>query len=943
MTRRLLSIAFMLFGLPVAPAGAQDPQTGILYLNQLDFSRYPLVDLYMTAVDKNRKPLPIQSMDPAWLEISHKGVPVRPADIQSVMDLKQKGDSELYLALVFDNSASMQGRTSLLETAAAQFIDSLKRGDYVSLFDFGDGTISTQIAEFSEPVFARARTPFSNSKPFLRKNISTGLMTQRTFMYDALLFALSTLNTSNVLGRKAVILFSDGVDNGSNANAAHVQEVLRSSNIPVYGIDLNTAENQTLKNIAISSGGEYFFVRQVSDLAPLYQTILQLLKSQYRVSYPSPEATVSGDAYQVSVILTGPYVAQARKTFVVDGENIGFYNLVYLESTGGVSLRNYLDYLSSYPGSKHADQVRLRIGRYWQRRGEYAKALAVFGMILRNPTSAVFSEAMLEKAELHKTAKQFKAAQEAYNQVLNSPVSGSVRARALLELAKSYTAEGNFAMALNTYSTLSSQYEGTELASEAFLQSATLSMEMGDLPAATKNLEQVITNYGDSKTAVYARIELAKIAENEQNTEEAIRLYREVVASNVDSDIKDDLTLRLANLLKSSGNTGEAIGLYRSLIESSASQATVVAARQELLPALYQAGRVLEGRSLYEQLSQSAQSALASRFPTLPVTVDGSQGTALANGAYVLQSFGTTGPPPLSVIEWPEAAGKFSIVGPLYSLVGTPTPLLASLPVEGGWLERGLITPGTAGVYYFNRGNWDRVTNQYDARSNSYSFEYSNSGVYALLAGEPRVIRLFDIYFDLGKATIRKEGERNLYEVIDALKALPDVNLEIAGHTDSTGREEENIDLSSRRAQAIKDFMVLNGVGADRLIARGYGSQYPIVPNDSPENLQKNRRSEFTMISTLADPVQKSTGEGTRYTVLLREFRSVKDAYEEKRIYQGSGLPVAIVTTEEKAGGQYELTLGTYGTEEEAKEVVEKFKREFKNIEPRIISSKRTR
>ena len=943
MIRRLLSLEFMFFSLLVPPAGAQDPQTGILYLNQLDFSRYPLVDLYMTAVDRNRKPLPFQSIDPAWLEITHKGIPVRPVDIQSVIDLKQKGESELFLALVFDNSASMQGRTALLETAAAQFIDSLKSGDYVSLFDFGDGKVSTQVPEFPEPVFARARTPFSNSKPFLHKNISTGLMTQQTYMYDALLFALSTLNTSNVLGRKAVILFSDGEDNGSKVHSARVQEVLRSLNIPVYGIDLNTTENQTLKNIAVSSGGEYFFVRQVSDLASLYQTILQLLKSQYRVSYPSPEATVSSDAYPVSLRMTGPYVGQARKTFIVDGENIGFYNLVYLESTGGVSLRNYLDYLSNYPGSKHADQVRLRIGRYWQQRGEYAKALAVFNMILRNLSSPVYSDAMLEKADLHKTAKQFKAAQEAYNQVLNSPASGSVRARALLELAKSYTAEGNFAMALNTYSTLSSQYEGTELASEAFLQSATLSMEMGDLPAATKNLEQVITNYGESKTAVYARIELAKIAENEQNTAEAIRLYREVVASNVDSDIKDDLTLRLANLLKSSGNTGEAIGLYRSLIESSASQATVEAARQELLPALYKAGRVQEGRSLYEQLPQSAQSALTSRFPILPVTVDGSQGTALANGAYVLQPFRTTGPPPLSVIEWPEAAGKFSIVGPLYSLVGSPTPLLASLPVEGGWLERGLLTPGTAGVYYFNRGNWDRVTNQYDALSNSYSFEYSNSGVYALLAGEPRVIRLFDIYFDLGKATIRKEGERNLYEVIDALKALPDVNLEIAGHTDSTGREEDNLDLSSRRAQTIKDFMAMNGVSADRLIARGYGSQYPIVPNDSPENLQKNRRSEFTIISTLADPVQKSTGEGTRYTVLLREFRSVKDAYEEKRIYQGSGLPVAIVTTEKKAGGQYELTLGTYGTEEEAKEVVERFKREFKNIEPMIISSKQTR
>ena len=254
-----------------------------------------------------------------------------------------------------------------------------------------------------------------------------------------------------------------------------------------------------------------------------------------------------------------------------------------------------------------------------------------------------------------------------------------------------------------------------------------------------------------------------------------------------------------------------------------------------------------------------------------------------------------------------------------------------------------MVVPGTAGVYRFENGNWLAVTREFKGQSRSFEFSSEKQGIYAILAKEPRVIRLFNIYFDLGKATIRKEAEQNLYEVIDAMKALTDVRLEIAGHTDSTGREEENIDLSSRRAQAIRDFMVQNGVAAARLLARGYGSQYPIAPNDTPENLQKNRRSEFTVISTIADPIQKTTGETLRYTVLLKSFRSPKDAYEEKKLYQGLDIPVAIVTNDEKQTDRYELTLGTYASEDEALSVIERFKKEYKNIEPILVKSNRSR
>ena len=926
----------------VAYATAQPTRkSALVYLNQLDFSRYPKVDLYATLVDRSRESIPVSQRDSAEISVIHKNMSVEVNDVQSVIDLKQRGESELYIAMVFDNSASMEGRSSLLETAATQFMDSLKAGDYVSLIDFGDGNRTVQIAESQKPVYARLRSPFSNSKPFLRKNLKTGIMTFRTFMHDALMFGLSTLNGANVLGRKAVILFSDGEDNGSVTGFDLVQRTVAAYNIPVYAIDLNVAENKTLKDLAVNSGGEYFFVRQASDLQSLYQTVLKILKSQYRFTYDSPEATITGDTYPVRFVLSGSHAGQAQRTFTVDGENVGFYNLVYLESIGKESLRNYMDYLSGFPRSKHGDQVLLKIGRFWQQRGEYAKALSVFNIILRNPTSAVYSDALLEKADLYNAAKQFRAAQQAYNEVLGSQVSGSVRARALLELAKSYTAEGNFAMALNTYSTLSSQYEGTELASEAFLQAATLSMEMGDLPAAAKNLKEVVTNYGESKSAVFARMELARLAEKEKRPGDAITLYREVLSSNVDEDIKEDISLTVARLLKETGQFSQAADAYSGIMSTSTSIVTVYTCRQELIPLLLMTGRIQEARVLFESLTPSARNDVTEHNPAIPITLKGQEGTSLANGAYVMRPIDVSGAPPIENVAWPEALEKFSVVGPLYAMKASAVGAKASIPVEQAWISRNMILPGAAGVYRFENGNWIPVTK--DLKNNAFDFTTPNPGIYALLAKEPRVIRLFNIYFDLGKATIRKEAEQNLYEITDAMKALTDVRLEIAGHTDSTGREEENIDLSSRRANAIRDFMIQNGVGASRLITRGYGSQYPIAPNDTPENLQNNRRSEFTIISTIADPIQKTSGESVRYTVLVKSFGNAKDAYEEKKLYQGLDIPVAIVTNDEKKSGRYELTLGTYANEDEALGVIERFKKDFKNVEPTVVKSNRSR
>jgi outer membrane protein OmpA-like peptidoglycan-associated protein len=914
-----------------------------VYLNQLDFSRQPLIDLYVTITDAQRDPVLLRPSDTLAFRIDHNGYQALPSDLQSVLSLKQKGQSELYIAMVFDNSASMSGRTGLLESAALQFIDSLKTGDNASIIDFGGDQQETKVPEFPEPIHARQRITFSNSKTFLRQKVKMTLLTQSTYMFDALMLSLSTLNTTNVLGRKAIVLFSDGEEIGSVCSLEDVERYLKAYDIPVYAIDLNTRRNTLLQTLALESGGEYFFVREPGDLVSLYQTVLKLLKSQYRVTYRSPEANISTNLYTINLSLQGRFKGQAKRTFSIDGENIAYFNLVYLESIGKQTIGTYLDYLAGFPRSKHVNDVQLRLGEFWEKRGDFAKAMGVYNVVLRYPTSTAYTEALLQKANLYQSAKQFVSAQKVYKQAITNERNPTVRAKAMLELAKAYTAEGNFSLALNTFSSLTSQYEGTDVASEAHLQAASLSMEMGDLPAAEKNLTQVVQVYGESKSAVFARMELAKIAEKTNRSDQAQKLYSEVANSTGDADLKDQAALKSASLQMKSGKAADAVSSLKQLVATGSSATVVSSAKTQLVAALMQAGQLTEARQLMQQLSPDAQADLKKEFSQIVVRGKNVSGTALPNGAFVAVMPSSSGGNPIKTIEWPEATQKFSAVGPVYTLAASPVPASASIPVRPDWLQKKIVKPGTSGIYRFVNGEWKSVPATLDKSGTAFDFTYSEPGIYALLALPPRVVRLYNIYFDLGQAVIRKEAERPLYQIIDDLKAVPDARLEISGHTDTTGSEQLNIELSSQRAAVIKNFMVQNGVEADRLIARGYGSRYPIAPNNSPENMQKNRRTEFTLIRPVVEPTGTESNVRNRYTVILKTYISLKDAYDDKTLYQNRGFDVMVITNEDKASERYELSLGIYDSETDAKAALAKFTAEFKGIEGQILVSKVSR
>ena len=131
------------------------------------------------------------------------------------------------------------------------------------------------------------------------------------------------------------------------------------------------------------------------------------------------------------------------------------------------------------------------------------------------------------------------------------------------------------------------------------------------------------------------------------------------------------------------------------------------------------------------------------------------------------------------------------------------------------------------------------------------------------------IVRLGDkILFDPGKTDLKPEGKEALTQVTAVLKDLPNRNFQVAGHTDNvpikSKKFRSNWDLSTARAVEVLNFMVEKGMEAKRVSAAGYADQSPVVPNDTPENMAKNRRIEITLVPNLDDlpPIDEALKEG---------------------------------------------------------------------------------
>lgn len=183
-------------------------------------------------------------------------------------------------------------------------------------------------------------------------------------------------------------------------------------------------------------------------------------------------------------------------------------------------------------------------------------------------------------------------------------------------------------------------------------------------------------------------------------------------------------------------------------------------------------------------------------------------------------------------------------------------------------LQRGVKYVMMAGArgYLNSRQEFQSDTTEVDA-------EY---GIDFTLASINKPVVVDNIFYDFDRATLRPESAEALDELVQVLKDNPNVTIEMASHTDRKGSDEYNINLSSRRARSVIDYLIEHGVSADRLQSQGYGESRPktitkklarlypqfqegqilsedfiltLSPEDQEAADQINRRTEFQVLS----------------------------------------------------------------------------------------------
>ena len=109
------------------------------------------------------------------------------------------------------------------------------------------------------------------------------------------------------------------------------------------------------------------------------------------------------------------------------------------------------------------------------------------------------------------------------------------------------------------------------------------------------------------------------------------------------------------------------------------------------------------------------------------------------------------------------------------------------------------------------------------------------------------IVSMSDVLFDFNRATLKPGAQLRLAKVSGIIMAYPDLKLEIDGFTDNKGTPEYNMTLSDKRAKAVRDFLVSQGVSTDAVTTKGFGESNPVATNATAAGRQQNRRVELVV------------------------------------------------------------------------------------------------
>ena len=279
-------------------AGADRDATPIdLRIHQIDSFLYPRLTIYFSANTADGDPL--SALDKSALDIFYEGVPVA-----GLYDFKQPGEQRpISISLVVDVSDSMEGVP--LRQAQDSVLTFL---DYVD-FEGGD---RVELAEIGTDAYVVL--PYTQDLDLLAAGVNSRETAGMTALFDAAYNAVVRAYAQP--GQKAVVIFTDGQENGSIRTAEEVVSLSLSTGISIYLVGVGgDTDTRMLEYLANETGGSYFFSPTAADLSGIYEEVYDSEKDLYSVSF---EATSTDGAPAAEVMLnvvSENYSGDATKTF----------------------------------------------------------------------------------------------------------------------------------------------------------------------------------------------------------------------------------------------------------------------------------------------------------------------------------------------------------------------------------------------------------------------------------------------------------------------------------------------------------------------------------------------------------------------------------------------------------------------------------------------------
>jgi VWFA-related protein len=290
LTRAGLALLLALVVAGLRPALAAGP---LLSISAVRTDGFPEIAVIVTATDANG--LPLTGLDRDRFRVTHNGVAVPDFTLQKV-DADQEGVAAV---LAVDTSGSMAGRSLAGARAAAHlFVDNLGPHDRAALIDFGDQVNLTQ--------------DFTDDRAALGQAIDGLAARGDTALYDAL-FQAATLVAAQPVGRRALVVITDGEDTLSNVTLDDVVAKVREVSTPVYALGFGEVKPEPLRRLATVSGGGYLEAPSGDRLTDGIKQVGEILRTQYVLRYQAPDSRGDANSVQVTLTQDGQQVADSRR------------------------------------------------------------------------------------------------------------------------------------------------------------------------------------------------------------------------------------------------------------------------------------------------------------------------------------------------------------------------------------------------------------------------------------------------------------------------------------------------------------------------------------------------------------------------------------------------------------------------------------------------------